>query len=483
MQPFPRSETHSAVWWALSLATVAVAVLGVYWVEALNSAPQRTFTDWLVVAFAAATIAIAVVIGVGLERTRRMGLMVLIAGQLFWFAIPGALTALDPDVTFEDRVDYALTDADVRGALLRIAAFTVLSLATYFVFAPRVPPPRTPPAAPERGLTRGRFLVVVGGLVAVGLLPFAIYGENLQGVLDGILGSRSATEKAWIHAAFTSKPINVIGRAALVTAGALSFTQALRTAGLRRAAWGGLFLLCFLITYFDSGTRSWTGLIVVPPILVALHEQLATGKALRWLLIGPIIVTAVLWAAQLQLAFRNQGISTEVIESQTEYTMEDNDFFIETAIAVNLVPDRIDYVREWTTWLFISNPIPRSIWPSKPYPELIRQYSYGRRGYDEYVDAGSSSLPSIVGQYHMNWGWWGIFIVSVFFGSVLAFTDRIWTRGDASPMQLIWAAATAIWLFLSFRGVWPGFHYPVFILALLVWIERRSARSGATKPT
>ncbi len=482
MRASTHADSQGALRLLLVLVTIVVAVLGVYLVGALNAAPERTLTDWLVVAFAAVTIAIAAGIGLGLERSRRIGLMVLIAGQLFWFAIPGARTALDPDVTFEDRVDYALTDGDVRGALLRIVAFMGLSLVTYLVLAPRVPRPDAPPGAPERGLSSSRLAVVVAALVAVGLLPFAIYGENLQGVLDGILGSRSATEKAWIHAAFTSKPINVIGRAALVTAGALAFTEALRAVRFRRLRWGALFAFCFLITYFDSGTRSWTALIVVPPILVSLHEQLATGKALRWLLIGPVVVTAVLWTAQLQLAFRDQGISTEVIESQTEYTMEDNDFFIETAIAVSLVPDRIDYVREWTTWLFIANPIPRSIWPNKPYPELMRQYSFGRRGYDEYMDAGSSSMPSIVGQYHMSWGWWGIFIVGFFYGAVTAFTDRLWTRGTASPMQLMWAAATAIWLFLGFRGIWPGFHYPVLILALLIWIERRSARTRPTRP-
>jgi hypothetical protein len=143
-----------------------------------------------------------------------------------------------------------------------------------------------------------KFVIV---LAIFGLLPFIVYGGDLQSIVSGILGSRSGG-KGWAHRSFTaSNPLYVIGRAAFVTAGQLALVYAARAQGIRnRLPWAFIFLLAFVITYFDSGTRSWTLLIIGPPAIMFLRHILAKRTFKRWVVIAPLALLSLLWLAELQ---------------------------------------------------------------------------------------------------------------------------------------------------------------------------------------
>jgi uncharacterized membrane protein len=269
----------------------------------------------------------------------------------------------------------------------------------------------------------------------------------------------------------------------MVAAGALSLHYAFRLVRWRRVVPVTVFVSAFTVTYFDSGTRSLTALMLVPPVFVAFARAVRTGRGKRWLVVGPLATAVVLWTAQVQLAMRNQGMTSDAL-AENPLLIWDNDFFTETAIAVSLVPEKFDYLHESTAVLFISNPIPRSWWPSKPYPRVLQYYGIGRRGYDEYTDLGSSSMPSLLGQFHMNWGLWGVVEAAILYGLAFAFIDRGLRRARDDELLALVFSAAVVWLFLGFRALLPGFHYPVLLLGLAVLggsrsLARASFRRGS----
>lgn len=429
----------------------------------------------IIIVYALTIILLGAIIGSTLQTTRRVALLTFVAGQTFWFAMPALGKVIGPD-WFGERANFYITDQALVLTCIYLSGFAVVSLVAYWFFSLRFKslfPVRPDSEAMLSNFNDKHMLWFVIVLAIFGLLPFIVYGGDLKTIVSGILGSRSA-ERGWAHRSFSaSNPLYVIGRASFVTAGQLALVYAAKTQGIKnRLPWAIVFLLAFIITYFDSGTRSWTLLIVGPPAIMFLRHILANRTFRRWVVVAPLALVGVLWLAQIQRQFRTTGVSTETFTNASAVEVNDNDFFTETAIAVTLVPDRMDYLGESTLVLFLTNPIPRGIWPDKPYPRVIQMYSIGRSGRDEYVESGISRLPSMVGQHYMSWGILGICEVAIFYGLGVAWCDFLLRRKVVSTLTQILAATTTVWLFVGFRGFFPGFHYPIVILTILVLYER-----------
>ena len=461
-----------------SLVFILAGASALAFLLVLMTSVSRSMTNSVVIGYAAFIFVASGVVALSIHSTRRIALLVLLMGQIFWFAWPALRIATSGTIWFGDRINYYLKDEEVLLTTFYLALFGLLSVVTYAVTTHYLANRESAKAASRReavDLSSKAITVTALALTAAGLLPFVFYGGSMENIIQGIMGSRGAVgEKAWAQTAFESLPLYVIGRATLVTAGALALLQVLKLRRFKvRLAWGGLFVFSFMLTYFDSGTRSWTALILVPPALEYFRDSLSQRKLVRWLLLGPVILLAVFWIAQLQLSFRNAGFSTDVLSSESNFEIWDNDFFSETAVAVSLVPAEMDYLHESSLLLYLTNPIPRALWEDKPYPRVIEMYSLGRRGYNESRDRGSSSMPSAVGQSYMRWGWFGVLEIAFVYGLLMAWCDSLWRRQGSSELMHIWAATTIVWLFLSYRGLFPGFHYPVLILGLLVLFEKK----------
>ncbi|HVF90452.1 MAG TPA: O-antigen polymerase [Blastocatellia bacterium] len=485
---FESSEADSRAHYLLSsLLSVLVGAAALVFLVVLMTDVSRGLATSVVLGYAVFAFIAAGSVALSVHSTRRIALLVLLMGQVFWFAWPALRVVTSGTDWFGDGVNYYLKDEEVVLTAFYLTLFGLLSLITYAVTTHRLTRRETAGASGKDEATdfSSRALTITAlGLTALGLLPFIFYGGSVQNIIQGVMGSRGAgMDKSWAQTAFESQPLYVIGRATLVTAGALALLQVLKLRRFKlRLAWGLLFVFSFMITYFDSGTRSWTALILLPPALEYFRESLSKRKLMRWLLLGPAVLLAVFWVAQLQLNFRNTGFSTDALSSENNFQIWDNDFFSETAVAVSLVPAQMDYLHESTLVLYLTNPIPRAIWEEKPYPRVIEMYSLGRRGYNEYRDRGSSSMPSVVGQFYMSWGWFGVVEIALVYGLFMAWLDALWRRQGSSELTHIWAATAIVWLFLSYRGLFPGFHYPVLILGLLVLLEKRwSGRRARSK--
>jgi hypothetical protein len=471
-------KTHTdARFHLLSVAFFLLAVIPLIFIL-LSSTNVESYMQWIVVGYCLISIAMGTVMGLSLQINRSIGLLAVFVGQLFWFSIPALSVITGPD-SFGDKLNYYLPDHIIVLTTAYLSLFTITLLVAYWLFNVRF---GMAVAAQLRNRSSQSYLpdnylfwfVVV--LAVVGLLPFITSGASPTAIVGGILGSRSGG-KAWHSSLENVNPLYVLGRGCFATAGQLALFYTFRTQSFqKRAIWAFIFLLSFIITYFDSGTRSWTLLIIGPPVLLLLRNSLLKRKFNRWLIAGPLLVFCMLWLVSFQAKFRGSGVNADVLASASDVQLDDNDFFSETAVAISLVPDRMDYLRESTLFLFLVNPIPRALWSGKPYPRVVEMYGIGRTGIDEYLTRGNSRMPSVVGQYYMNWGLWGIFVAAIFYGVVTAICDALLRREGPARLSHIWAATVVIWLFVSYRGLFPGFHYPFVIIGLLILYEKLSAR-------
>jgi hypothetical protein len=155
------------------------------------------------------------------------------------------------------------------------------------------------------------------------------------------------------------------------------------------------------------------------------------------------------------------------------------DFHRETVFAADLVPGQHDYFREPILLDFVVAPIPRGLWPSKPKPQMIQYYGQQRWNVNIYESSGNV-LPGIIGQFYMNWGWAGVLLIGLGIGFLAAAVDKLATAyvGAGSRYGIAVAAMGAVWLFLSFRHLSPGFLYPLALASLVVHLSVRRASFG-----
>jgi oligosaccharide repeat unit polymerase len=302
-----------------------------------------------------------------------------------------------------------------------------------------------------------------------------------------VLASRSEI-KPWsvgAHIVSEQGPITVIGRSALASFGALALWLWLQRKRfkLHRAystalLLGGLFGA--LVTFFDSGTRTWTLMILGAPLITVVLNRIKQKQQVKSIAIGLTVVVIAVMLTQIQLYYRLGG-DLEGMESSDVLSLEDTDFFTETAIAVDLVPSQFEYVRQFEPFLFIANPIPRFLWQGKPYSKTVRIFSMGRSGFDEYMLTGVSRMPSIVGQHYISWGVVGVMIAGLFWGWAFGFFERLLRSSAPSSLHAFLAALGLVWLFACSRGVYPGFHYPVLLVGLMLLLVKRSRPSDATE--
>ena len=319
----------------------------------------------------------------------------------------------------------------------------------------------------------------LGGLFLLGVAPFLVLsGGDVLSVIQGVVGGRAA-EKSWSMGAnvvTASGPLIVIGRSTFVLFAGLALWLVVqrkhyslsRGQVLALGAFGGFSLL---ITYFDSGTRTWTLQILGPAALGAMMLRLSEKRLVTGSIVALIVGVLAIVAAQAQRAYRFSA-SFEDLTAEKALELDDSDFFTETAVAVDLVPARFDWIRQFEPILFIANPVPRFLWEGKPISQSVRYFSMGRSGFDEYVKTGVSRMPSIVGQHWMSWGWWGVTIAAICWGIGFGLFENLYRRSDGKNLHAFVGILGGLWLFACARGVYPGFHYPTLVMGVFLYTRK-----------
>jgi hypothetical protein len=208
---------------------------------------------------------------------------------------------------------------------------------------------------------------------------------------------------------------------------------------------------------FNSGTRSNLILALGPPLALYMRPALARGIPVRRVLsLGAVAVLLFVFAGLLREI--RQPLRSRPIGDVELYKREDGDFTALTAHAYEIYRLQRGRVEEESVfWCIVTNPFPRSWWPEKPELKIVQKFSWYVWGTD-ISKYGGNTLPSIVGEYLLLWGWWGIVEIGVWLGLLFSLGDRAIAGLFRSWATIAWAGIVC-WIFAGFRLLGPyNFH-------------------------
>lgn len=170
-----------------------------------------------------------------------------------------------------------------------------------------------------------------------------------------------------------------------------------------------------------GGTRHLIVYIVTPLILLLFGRgRTRVARAS----VAKVVLVALLCAVTFQamLYFRSRGVTslrditlTDIGEVKTNFQ------FDSLLLSRYLCPDQYGFIHESMAWYFLIHWVPRSLWPGKPIPEVLTIFNVGNG-----VDMSTGNLtPSVIGQYYMCWGVWGVIGIALMIGGITRLADSV----------------------------------------------------------
>jgi hypothetical protein len=312
---------------------------------------------------------------------------------------------------------------------------------------------------------------IVGFLLAVcAVLPLLIYYEfDYDKIVMALLASRSGGN-------FDAPEPGLSQHLALfgLFGASLFFVYALKTNTWRRLWWLVLGVMAAL-PFVSGGTRHLWLYISLPSLLIVLRGF--KGKLDRFRLVG-LAATALLIivVAQAQFTYRTIGWS-EIGNATPESLAAINNTGQFTALlfAQHLVPHEHPYFREFMEPYFIIHWIPRQVWADKPIMESWAYYN------ESYVEGGAYNVtPSVIGQYHLNWGFPGVIFIGAWLGFLSLVGDRVLMSLNPDRQRAMFVVLGMFYAFIisSFRFYSPiYFSYFLFGLLAMFLLTRRQGLS------
>lgn len=449
--------------WGLAIFAVAAVLIGY---------SAKTYTELAVVAFALTGINTALVwslFEVALQE-KVLGKFLLSFSTTVVFYVEALTSALDvpsfhvlsgmplPSVQFGQNL--------IKQAFFYIALFQIALFAGYSI-RPRLP-----------GLlawTTSRVDVVKHGFwircalaLCIILAPLYYADFHFREVFEALAGAYKRFILPTPHTGLLSHTTS-LG----LFGGSLMLTEALLFRPRHRflSLFFGLFVTAAVLL---TGTRHLLSFVVFPVIAVALIRMrgtLKSGRILRWCA-GAILI---LLAIQLQLAIRTRGW-----DKISELRLADlvphrpGGQFDALLFAEYLVPQQHDYFFDIAEPYFIIYWVPRTVWPNKPSVPSWQFYN------DTYTrnDPVWNVTPSIIGQYHMGWGVFGVVFIGIWMGFLTYIADRLFLALNTNNQHAMATLIGMSYIFVvsSFRTYHPFyFAYMVFAFMGMLLVTRRAS--------
>jgi hypothetical protein len=201
------------------------------------------------------------------------------------------------------------------------------------------------------------------------------------------------------------------------------------------------------------------------------------GQLNTYRLLGPVaVVFVVLLVAQAQFVYRTVGwkeVGNVAPEELT--TINNTGQFTAQLFAQHLVPHEHPYFRELVEPYFISHWIPRQFWPDKPTMESWAYYN------DSYAQGAAYNVtPSVIGQFHLNWGFPGVIFIGAWLGFLGFIADRVLLSLNPDRQRAMFVVVGMFYAFIisSFRFYSPiYFSYFIFGLLAMLLLTRRQRLS------
>lgn len=431
--------------WGLALVSL-LAAAGGYLTTSLEDLAVLTY------ALTAINLLLLALVANEALRTRALGKVLLLASMQIFFWI-GALQSARQEPRFLVPAGFPFLLGQyspklLQEALFYMALFQLMLLAGY-AFRPGIPwlVSRLTSRVDSRG--RGRWLLLYP-IAACSWIPLLFaFNFEINPAIDSLLAARAGFNS-------TSQDIGLIVHVYWfgMFGAAFLLVEALVVRAWDRV-WAFLPGAIAALPFVLRGTRHhW--LFVGIPLCVAAFSGLG-GKKGRPRMVGmALVVFLLLLVAQLQFFLRNVGW-TEIQQVRAEeLTRTDTtEQFTALIFALCLVPDIHDYFMESTTPYFLIHWIPRQFWPGKP---TMRSWAY----YNDTFTYGRplNVTPSIIGQFHINWGIFGVVFIGLWLGFLTGLADRLML---AIRLEHQLAVATTIGMLYAFVISSFRFYSPIYL--------------------
>ena len=238
-----------------------------------------------------------------------------------------------------------------------------------------------------------------------------------------------------------------------------------------------LMMLSLFLVIFFSGERRVFALIVLGPLLYAYFSL---AKQTRKKLTPGFLALALLlfWLMQAQVQFRSGGFynfDANAVETNLLEMHRDNNFYW-FATAVDTMPNTYGFTNDWVFPQVFIHPIPRFLWPGKPYTVGLP--------FVQWEDIGASLSISIVGELYVGQGLLGI----VFGGFIYGWLAKNWdqlqdTAGRTHAVSLVYCLGLTLLLLgvRSFGDLVVNWYVLLLVTLALRYfgLRRRSKRWGA----
>ena len=153
--------------------------------------------------------------------------------------------------------------------------------------------------------------------------------------------------------------------------------------------------------------------------------------------------------------------------------------FFTTELVIDSIPATFPYVGLNPLWIALTIPIPRSLWPNKPYPEFLQYFQY-------LMGTQGQAVP-VVGEHYMMAGWIGIAIGGVIIGVIYRGFWEFYRANPRNPLVIaLYAVAWALIFPVVNRGYLAQtlmeFFFDLLPLAVLYLMTRKMMLAVGPRP-
>lgn len=352
----------------------------------------------------------------------------------------------------------------IQQALAYVSVFQLLLLIGYSI-RPRFDHALKFLAARTDSMSLDRTLIAFL-LVLCSTAPLLIfYDFDVGRIMSALLASRSGNE-------FEAPEPSLAQHVALfgVYGAALFFVYALKAGTWRRLWWLVLGVIA-AAPFILGGTRHVWLYISLPSVLIVLRGFGGQPSQRRMVALTSAVVI-ILVVAQAQFVYRTvgwQGVQT--VPTNQLSRLNTNGQLTALLFAEYLVPSQHEYFKEMAEPYFIIHWIPRQVWPNKPIMESWAFYN------DSYVEDGAFNVtPSVIGQFHLNWGLPGVMFIGIWLGFLTLLADRVLLLLNSERQRAMFVVVGMFYAFIisSFRFYSPiYFSYFLFGIVAMFLLTRR----------
>jgi len=233
-----------------------------------------------------------------------------------------------------------------------------------------------------------------------------------------------------------------------------------------------LMTLSLLLIIFFSGERRVFALIVLGPLLYSFFS-LAKNVRKKWTPAFLMLALLLFWLMQAQVQFRAAGFydfDARSVEGNPLEMHRDNNFYW-FATAVDTMPNTYEFTNDWVFPQVLTHPIPRFLWPGKPYTVGLP--------FVQWEDIGASLSISIVGELYVGQGLLGIVVGGFIYGWLARNWDQLQdTSAGKQPVNLAYCLGLTLLLIgvRSFGDIVVNWYVLLLVVLALRYsgLRRRS---------